>query len=69
VTTHGKTLGIDVEIVKHSPRDKGFVPQPKRWRVEQTIGALVLHRGPHTADAAQSALHRNRNNGEPHRQR
>lgn len=25
-------------------RRRGFVPQPKRWRVEQTYGLLILHR-------------------------
>ncbi|MEE1745409.1 transposase [Streptomyces sp. JV184] len=25
-------------------RSGGFVPQPKRWRVEQTFGILILHR-------------------------
>lgn len=25
-------------------RWRGFVPQPKRWRVEQTYGILILHR-------------------------
>jgi hypothetical protein len=36
VVAHGASLGIDVEVVARDPRDKGFVPQPKRWRVEQT---------------------------------
>jgi hypothetical protein len=36
VVSHGAGLGIDVEIVQRNPQDKGFVPQPKRWRVEQT---------------------------------
>lgn len=44
VVVHGAGLGIDVEIVKRNPHDKGFVPQPKRWRVEQTYGILILHR-------------------------
>jgi transposase len=34
VVTHGAGLGIDVEIVERNPQVKGFVPQPKRWRVE-----------------------------------
>ncbi len=37
-------IGIDVEIVQRNPQHKGFVPQPKRWRVEQTYGILILHR-------------------------
>ncbi|MFJ6017695.1 IS5 family transposase [Streptomyces sp. NPDC092952] len=44
VVTHGADLGIDVEIVQRDPQHKGFVPQPKRWRVEQTYGILILHR-------------------------
>jgi transposase len=44
VVDHGKTLGIDVEIVERNPKDKGFIPQPIRWRVEQTLGTLMLHR-------------------------
>ncbi|GGZ52555.1 hypothetical protein GCM10010344_18270 [Streptomyces bluensis] len=44
VVAHGAGLGIDVEIVERNPQDKGFVPQPKRWRVEQTYGILIPHR-------------------------
>jgi transposase len=44
VTAHGATLGIDVQTVQRNPADKGFVPQPKRWVVEQTYGILALHR-------------------------
>ncbi|MFF1595473.1 IS5 family transposase, partial [Streptomyces sp. NPDC058286] len=44
VVTHGAALGIDVEIVRRNPEERGFVPQPKRWRVEQTFGTLILHR-------------------------
>ncbi|ANP52190.1 hypothetical protein J2Z21_009472 [Streptomyces griseochromogenes] len=44
VVLHGANLGIDVEIVERNPQDKGFVPQPKRWRVEQTYGILIPHR-------------------------
>lgn len=44
VVTHGATLGIDVEIVQRNFEERGFVPQPKRWRVEQTFGTLILHR-------------------------
>ncbi|WP_443034829.1 IS5 family transposase, partial [Streptomyces sp. BE133] len=44
VVMHGALLGIDVEIVERNPQDKGFVPQPKRWKVEQTYGILILHR-------------------------
>lgn len=41
---HITGLGIGVEIVARNPQDKGFVPQPKRWRVEQTYGILIVHR-------------------------
>ncbi|WSX97114.1 IS5 family transposase [Streptomyces goshikiensis] len=44
VTAHGAGLGIDVETVQRNPQEKGFVPQTKRWRVEQTYGILILHR-------------------------
>jgi transposase len=44
VVMHGAGLGIDVEIVQRNPQVKGFAPQPKRWRVEQTYGILILHR-------------------------
>lgn len=44
VVDHGATLGMDVEIVERNPADKGFVPQPKRWVVEQSYGIMVLHR-------------------------
>lgn len=41
---HGAKMGIDVEVVKRNPGDTGFVPQPKRWVVEQVNGILMLHR-------------------------
>ncbi|MFE4337126.1 transposase, partial [Streptomyces sp. NPDC056831] len=41
---HGSGLGIEVEIIERNPQEAGFVPQPKRWRVEQTYGILILHR-------------------------
>ncbi|MYT32081.1 IS5 family transposase [Streptomyces sp. MspMP-M5] len=44
VVAHGAGLGIDVEIVARDPGHRGFLPQPKRWRVEQTYGILILHR-------------------------
>jgi transposase len=44
VVEHGREIGIDVEIVERNPADIGFVPQPIRWRVEQTFGTLMLHR-------------------------
>jgi hypothetical protein len=46
VLIHGALLDIDVEVVRRNPADqgKGFVPQPKRWIVEQVNGTLLLHR-------------------------
>jgi transposase len=44
VAIHGALLGIDVEVVRRNPADSGFVPQAKRWVVEQTWGTLILHR-------------------------
>ncbi|MFI1045613.1 hypothetical protein [Streptomyces griseoruber] len=44
VVEHGKNVGIDVENVERNPDDKGFVPQAKRWIVEQTNGILMFYR-------------------------
>ncbi|THA30669.1 IS5 family transposase [Streptomyces sp. A1547] len=44
VVEHGATLGIDVEIVERNPTGQGFVPQAKRWIVEQTNGILRFYR-------------------------
>jgi transposase len=44
VVAHGATVGIDVQVVERNPADRGFVPQPKRWVVEQTFGILSFHR-------------------------
>ncbi|MEU7878374.1 transposase [Microbispora bryophytorum] len=44
VVDHGAALGIDVKLVERNPADRGFVPQPKRWVVEQTYGILAWHR-------------------------
>jgi transposase len=44
VTAHGAALGIDVKTVGRHPAERGFVPQPKRWVVEQAYGILALHR-------------------------
>jgi transposase len=44
VVAHGAAAGIDVQVVERNPADKGFVPQPKRWVVEQTFGILSSHR-------------------------
>ncbi|MFD5343417.1 IS5 family transposase [Streptomyces anulatus] len=44
ITQHGSSMGIDVEIVQRDVQERGFVPQPIRWRVEQTYGILILHR-------------------------
>jgi transposase len=44
VAIHGAVLGIDVEQVKRVDTGSGFVPIKRRWVVEQTHGALMLHR-------------------------
>ena len=44
VVEHGAKLGIDVEIVERNPAATGFIPQPIRWRVEQTNGLNILER-------------------------
>jgi transposase len=44
VAIHGAVHGIDVEVVKRSDQAVGFVPQKRRWVVEQTHGTLMLHR-------------------------
>lgn len=44
VVDHGRELGIDVDIVQRNPAETGFIPQPIRWRVEQALGTLMLHR-------------------------
>ncbi|MFD7533519.1 IS5 family transposase [Streptomyces sp. NPDC059849] len=44
VRDHGAAVGIEVETVKRNAGDTGFVPQVKRWVVEQTNGILMLHR-------------------------
>ncbi|WP_369395506.1 hypothetical protein AB5J72_47715 [Streptomyces sp. CG1] len=41
---HGKQVGIDVGVVERNPAETGFVPQHKRWMVEQTNGILMLRR-------------------------
>ena len=44
VVEHGATLGIDVQIVARNPANSGFVPEPIRWRVEQTNGLNMIER-------------------------
>ena len=44
VIDHGQKVGIDVEVVERNPAASGFVPQPKRWVVEQVNGIMMLHR-------------------------
>lgn len=44
VVDHGERYGIDVGIVERNPADKGFIPQAKRWVVEQTNGILMFCR-------------------------
>lgn len=44
VVEHGRTLGIDIQIVARDPVATGFVPEPIRWRVEQTNGLNMQER-------------------------
>lgn len=44
VVDHGAALGVEVDIVERNPSQQGFAPQPIRWRVEQALGTLILHR-------------------------
>jgi transposase len=44
VAAHGAAVGIDVQVVERNPADRGFVPQLRRWVVEQTFGILSFHR-------------------------
>ena len=63
VAEHGAALGIEVEIVERNPTDTGFVPQPIRWRVEQTNGLNMLERRlvrdyEHAPSCAESRIYR-----------
>ena len=40
----GAAGGIDVQIVRKDPGQKGFAPLPRRWAVERTFGWWMLHR-------------------------
>lgn len=42
VVDHGKELDIDVEAAQRNSGDVGFVPQVKRWVVEQANGILMF---------------------------
>jgi transposase len=44
VVAHGAAVDIDVQVVERNRAGKGFVPQAKRWVVEQTFGILSFHR-------------------------
>lgn len=44
VIDHGATLGIDVEVTRRDPTQKGFKAIPRRWIVERTFGWLMHHR-------------------------
>lgn len=41
---HGARLGIDVEITRRDPGQKGFKAIPRRWVVKRTFGWLMHHR-------------------------
>lgn len=44
VIDHGARLGIDVEVTRRDPAQKGFKVIPRRWVVERTFGWLMHHR-------------------------
>ena len=44
VTERGAAHGIEVEVVRKDPGQKGFAPLPNRWAVERTFGWWMLHR-------------------------
>jgi len=46
VIDHGARLGIDVEVTRRDPAQKGFKVIPRRWVVERTFGCLMHHRRP-----------------------
>jgi hypothetical protein len=46
VVDHGQKAGIDVEVIERNPAASGFVPQRKRWVVEQANRIMMLHRRP-----------------------
>jgi transposase len=41
---HAASCGISFEVVARPEGQKGFVPLPRRWAVERTLGWLMLHR-------------------------
>jgi transposase len=43
VIEHGARLGIDVEVTRRDPDQKGFKVIPRRWVVERTFGWLMHH--------------------------
>lgn len=44
VAERGAAHGIDVQVVRKEPGQKGFAPLPNRWAVERTFGWWMLHR-------------------------
>jgi transposase len=44
VAERGAAHGIDVEVVRKDPGQKGFAPLPNRWAVERTFGWWMLRR-------------------------
>lgn len=44
VIDHGARLGIDVEVTRRDPAQKGFKVIPRRWVVERAFGWLMHHR-------------------------
>lgn len=44
VIEHSARLGIDVEVTRRDPAQKGFKVIPRCWVVERTFGWLMHHR-------------------------
>ncbi|MZE55275.1 transposase, partial [Streptomyces sp. SID5770] len=44
VIDHDARLGIDVEVLRRDPAEKGFKAIPRRWVVERAFGWLMHHR-------------------------
>lgn len=44
ITEHVATLGLDLQVVQRAPATRGFVPLPRRWVIERTLGWLMQHR-------------------------
>jgi transposase len=70
VVEHDATLGIDVEVTRRDPAQRGFKVIPRRWVVERTFGWLMHHR--RLARDYETRPHRSESrdpggNGRPHK--